>query len=89
MPSRELFKQQNPAYHDTTLPPDVAARVAVEEGSVVGWDRHVGWTGAMTGTRTFGSSAQIKDLLKKFSSTPKKTLAAAKEQIAKTRRQTA
>jgi transketolase len=52
-------------------------------------DRYIGGTGAMIGMHTFGSSAPIKDPLKKFGSTPKKVLAAAKEQIAKTRRQTA
>ena len=71
------------------LPPDITARVSVEAGSVIGWDRYVGMTGARIGMHTFGSSAPIKDLMKKFGFTPEKVLAAAKDQIAKHRRQTA
>jgi transketolase len=68
------------------LPPDIPARVSVEEGSVIGWDRYVGMTGATIGMHTFGSSAPIKDLLTKFGFTPEKVLAAAKEQIAKSKK---
>ena len=42
MPSWELFEQQDQTYRDRVLPPDVTARVAVELGSVIGWDRYVG-----------------------------------------------
>ena len=92
MPSWELFEQQDHAYRDSVLPPDITARVSVEEGSVIGWDRYVGGSGAKIGMHTFGSSAPIKDLLTKFGFTPEKVLTAAKEQIAnskKTMRQTA
>ena len=89
MPSWELFEQQDQAYRDSVLPPDVTARVSVEEGSVIGWDRYVGGGGAKIGMHTFGSSAPIKDLLTKFGFTPEKVLAAAKDQIANSRRQTA
>jgi transketolase len=85
MPSWELFEQQDQAYRNSVLPPDVTARVSVEAGSVIGWDRYVGMNGAKIGMHTFGSSAPIKDLLKKFGFTPEKVLAAAKEQIAKHR----
>ena len=83
MPSWELFEQQDQAYRDRVLPPDVRARVSVEEGSVIGWDRYVGRSGAEIGMHTFGSSAPLKDLQTKFGFTPEKVLAAAKEQIAK------
>ncbi len=89
MPSWELFEQQDQAYRDSVLPPGLTARVSVEEGSVIGWDRYAGSDGAKIGMHTFGSSAPIKDLMKKFGFTPEKVLAAAKEQIAKSRRQTA
>jgi transketolase len=85
MPSWELFEQQDRAYRDNVLPPDITARVSIEEGSVIGWDRYVGSTGAMIGMHSFGSSAPIKDLLKKFGFTPEKLLAAAKQQIARAR----
>ncbi|MGO8954907.1 MAG: transketolase [Rhodomicrobium sp.] len=89
MPSWELFEQQDKAYRDSVLPPEVTARVSVEEGSVIGWDRYVGSSGAKIGMHTFGSSAPIKDLLKKFGFTPEKVLAAAREQIATSGRQMA
>lgn len=82
MPSWELFEQQGRAYRDLILPPEIAARVSVEMGSVIGWDRYVGATGAKIGMHTFGSSAPLKDLLKEFGFTPEQVLAAAKEQIA-------
>jgi transketolase len=86
MPSWELFDEQDQAYRDSVLLPDVTARVSVEEGSVIGWDRYVGSAGAKIGMHTFGSSAPMKDLMTKFGFTPEKVLAAAKEQIAKARR---
>jgi transketolase len=83
MPSWELFEMQDRSYRDSVLPPDITARVSVEMGSVIGWDRYVGTTGATIGMNTFGSSAPLKDLLTKFGFTPAKVLAAAKQQIAK------
>ena len=83
MPSWELFEQQDETYRDSVLPPDVTARVSVEEGSVIGWDHYVGMTGAKIGMHTFGSSAPIKDLLKKFGFTPEKILDAARQQLAR------
>ena len=85
MPSWELFEQQDQSYRDGVLPPNITARVSVEMGSVIGWDRYVGTTGAKVGMTTFGSSAPLKDLLTKFGFTPAKVLAAAKEQIAKSK----
>jgi transketolase len=87
MPSWELFEQQDPAYRDRVLPPDVRARVSVEQGSVLGWDHYVGMTGAKIGMHTFGSSAPLKDLQTKFGFTPEKVLADAKDQLAKAKRQ--
>jgi transketolase len=85
MPSWELFEQQDQSYRDGVLPPDITARVSVEMGSVIGWDRYAGINGAKLGMHTFGSSAPLKDLLTKFGFTPAKVLAAAKEQIAKSK----
>ncbi|MGH6797918.1 MAG: transketolase-like TK C-terminal-containing protein, partial [Roseiarcus sp.] len=85
MPSWELFELQSKAYRDEILPPGVKARVSVEEGSVLGWDRYVGMTGAKIGMHTFGSSAPLKDLLTKFGFTPEKVLDAAKQQLAQAR----
>jgi transketolase len=83
MPSWDLFEQQDQSYRDSVLPPAVKARVSVEAGSVIGWDRYVGSGGAIIGMHTLGSSAPIKDLMKKFGFTPERVLAAANAQIAK------
>ena len=89
MPSWELFELQDQAYRDNVLPPEIKARVSVEAGSVIGWDRYVGTAGTKIGMRTFGASAPIEDLQTKFGFTQEKVLAAAKEQIAKHRSPTA
>jgi transketolase len=83
MPSWELFELQDQAYRDSVLPSGVTARVSVEAGSVIGWDRYAGNRGARIGMVSFGSSAPIQDLLTKFGFTPQHVLAAAKEQIAR------
>ncbi|MCP5888515.1 transketolase, partial [Klebsiella pneumoniae] len=74
MPSWDLFERQDEAYRNSVLPPEVLARVAVEQGSVIGWDRYAGSAGAIIGMHTFGASAPIKDLLTKFGFTPDKVL---------------
>jgi transketolase len=86
MPSWELFELQDKAYRDEVLPPEVKARVSVEEGSVLGWDHYVGMSGAKIGMQTFGSSAPLEDLLKKFGFTPEKVFEAAKQQLAQVRK---
>jgi transketolase len=86
MPSWELFEQQDQSYRDAVLPPDVTARVSAEMGAVIGWDRYVGMTGAKLGMNTFGSSAPLKDLLTKFGFTSEHVLAAARQQIVKSKK---
>ncbi|WP_375408475.1 transketolase [uncultured Methylobacterium sp.] len=86
MPSWDLFERQDEAYRNAVLVPEVLARVAVEQGSVIGWDRYAGSAGAIIGMSTFGSSAPIKDLQTKFGFTPEKVLQAARDQIAKHKR---
>jgi len=83
MPSWEIFEQQPQAYRERVLPPDVKARVAVEQGSILGWDRYVGNSGRVIGMNTFGASAPLKELQKKFGFEPDQVVAAAKEQIKK------
>lgn len=85
MPSWELFEQQSKEYRDSVLPPTVTARVAVEEASTFGWERYVGMNGAILGMKTFGASAPLKALLKKFGFTTENVVAAAKEQLATTK----
>jgi transketolase len=82
MPSWELFERQDERYRKTVLPPHIKARVAVEMGAVIGWDRYAGATGAIIGMHSFGASAPIKDLMQKFGFVPGKVMQAAKAQIA-------
>jgi len=83
MPSWEIFEHQPKAYRDSVLPPNVKARVAVEQGSILGWDRYVGNSGRVIGMNTFGASAPLKELQKKFGFEPNQIVMAAKEQLKK------
>jgi transketolase len=86
MPSWELFERQDEDYRNTVLPPQIRARVAVEMGSVIGWDRYAGCGGAIIGMHSFGASAPIKDLMRKFGFVADKVIDAAESQIARNSR---
>jgi transketolase len=66
MPSWEIFDQQDAAYKESVLPPDVTARVSVEMASTFGWARYTGLKGRNVGIDRFGASAPLKDLLPYF-----------------------
>jgi transketolase len=83
MPSWELFEQQDAAYRESVLPAAVTARVSVEMASTFGWERYVGPKGKMIGMHSFGASAPLKDVLKKFGFLPDKVIATAKEALGK------
>jgi transketolase len=85
MPSWELFEHQDQAYKDSVIPPDVIARVAVEKGSILGWTRYTGLRGHIIGMRTFGASAPLKELQRKYGFMPENIVAAAREQAEKAR----
>ena len=86
MPSWELFEHQPQEYKDSVLPPSVTARVSVEQASTLGWERYTGLTGKKIGMRTFGASAPLKELQKKFGFHPENVVAAAREQLGKRER---
>jgi len=75
------FDPQDPIWpnRDNVLPPSVQARVAVEQASTLGWERYVGMSGRIIGTKTFGASAPLKELQRKFGFEPEQVAAAAKE----------
>jgi transketolase len=79
MPCWEIFERQEQAYQDEVLPPELTARVSIEEASTLGWDRFVGPEGAKVGMHTFGSSAPLKDVQSKFGFTPYEVAERAKE----------
>ncbi len=81
MPSWDIFEQQPREYRETVLPPRVKARVAVEQGSTLGWERYVGESGRVIGMKTFGASAPLKELQRKFGFEPEGVMAAAMEQL--------
>jgi transketolase len=83
IPSFELFEKQDAAYKESVLPQAVTARVSVEMASTFGWERYVGPKGKMVGMHSFGASAPLKDLLKKFGFTVENVVAAAKEAMGK------
>ena len=81
MASWELFERQDQGYRDSVIPPDVSARVAVEQASTMGWDRYVGTAGSIIGMETFGTSAPLKDVQRKYGFTPDRVIAVAREQL--------
>lgn len=81
LPCWELFDDQDQVYRDSVLPPKVTARVSVEAASTFGWDRYVGFKGQTIGMRSFGASAPLKDLLKRFGFTADQVVAAARKQL--------
>jgi len=79
MPSWDIFEHQPQSYREDVLPANVKARIAVEQGSVLGWERYVGAEGRVIGMKTFGASAPLKELQHKFGFEPERIVAAAME----------
>jgi transketolase len=79
MPSWDIFEHQPQSYREEVLPSRVTARLAVEQGSVLGWDRYVGAAGRIIGMKTFGASAPLKELQRKFGFEPERVVATAME----------
>jgi len=83
MPCWELFEQQDATYIESVLPSNVTARVSIEMAATLGWDRYVGPKGKIIGMPSFGASAPLKDLLKKFGFDADRVVAAAKQTLGK------
>jgi transketolase len=67
LPSWELFEAQPQEYRDSVLPPSVLARVAVEAGVPMGWERYVGPLGKVVGVAgRYGASAPVKVVMEKY-----------------------
>jgi transketolase len=79
MPSWDIFEDQSPNYRESVLPPNVKVRVAVEQASTFGWERYVGDSGRVIGMKTFGASAPLKELQRKFGFEPDRVVAVVKE----------
>jgi transketolase len=81
IPSWDIFDHQTKEYRDSVLPPSVTARVSIEQGSTFGWERYAGNSGHTIGMNTFGASAPLKELQKKFGFHPEEVVTAAKKQL--------
>jgi transketolase len=79
MPSWDIFDHQPKEYRESVLPPNVKARIAIEQASTFGWERYVGDAGRVIGMQTFGASAPLRELQKKFGFHPDRVVATAKE----------
>jgi transketolase len=86
MPSWDIFERQTKDYQDSVLPPDVTARVAVEQASTFGWERYLGSSGRSIGMKTFGASAPLKELQRKFGFEPGRVTQVAKALVARGKR---
>jgi transketolase len=83
IPSWDIFDHQDQSYRDQVLPPNVTARVAVEQAAILGWSQYVGPKGYVIGMRSFGASAPLKDLQKKFGFTVDAVVQKARELVGK------
>jgi len=82
MPSWDIFDEQSQEYRDSVLPPQVTARVAVEQASTFGWERYVGPHGRIVGMHTFGASAPLKELLRHYGFEPEHLVEVVKQAVA-------
>jgi transketolase len=83
MPSWDIFDHQTQDYRDSVLPPSVRARIAVEQASTFGWERYTGLDGRVVGMKTFGASAPLQELQRRFGFEPNLLVAAAKQLLRK------
>jgi transketolase len=83
MPSWELFAAQDQAYRDSVLPPSVKARVAIEAGVKMGWERWLGDHGRFVGMNSFGASGPFNKLYEFYGLTPDRVAAEAKAALGK------
>ncbi len=81
MPCWELFEEQDAAYRESVMPSTVTARVSIEAGRTLGWERFVGLHGVCIGVNTFGASAPYERLYQEFGLTSAAVVAAARKVI--------
>jgi transketolase len=84
MPSWDIFDHETTEYRDSVLPPQVKPRVAIEQASTLGWERYVGSSGRIIGMKTFGASAPLKELQRKFGFEPDRVVEVVKDLLERT-----
>ncbi len=77
LPSWELFEAQSEDYHSEVLPSSIRARVSIEAGTPMGWERYVGLDGVVIGVPRFGASAPMKVMYEKLGLTAQQVIDAA------------
>jgi transketolase len=82
MPSWELFEAQPVEYRRSVLPPNIRARVSMETGPTLGWERYVGDDGIAIGINGYGASAPYQEIYKNLGLTAEAMAAAAEKLIA-------
>jgi transketolase len=82
MPSWDLFEEQPVEYRHQVLPPAIEARIAIEQASSFGWERHVGPRGRIIAMHTFGASAPLKELQRRYGFEPESVISAVKSMLA-------
>jgi transketolase len=81
LPSWELFEAQSQDYRDSVLPPSVTARVSIEAGVTLGWERYVGSQGIAIGLNRFGASAPYETIYRELGLTPEAVAVAARSLV--------
>jgi transketolase len=81
--SIDAVQAVNSGHPGTPMAPRVTARIAIEQASTFGWERYIGSTGRIIGMNTFGASAPLKALQKKFGFDPDHVVTNAKEIVGK------
>jgi transketolase len=80
-----LFERQPQSYRDAVLPPGVRARVSIEAAAPLGWERYVGFDGAIIGVTDFGTSAPGPIVMREFGFTPGHVVETAKQVLGRNR----
>ena len=78
MPSWELFDEATQEHRDAVLPPQVTARVAIEAGVTLGWERYTGIQGKTLGVDRYGISAPYEEIYREFNLTPDAVVSAVR-----------
>ena len=86
-PSWQLFSAQPRAYRESVLPPGIRARVAVEAGVPMGWERWVGDAGVVVGIQRFGASAPYQEIYRQFGLTAEHIIEEARHSLERVRKE--
>ena len=81
MPSWELFAAQDAAYRESVLPAAITARVSIEAGVTLGWERYLGLGGKAIGLDRYGASAPYKAIYQNLGIIAEAMVAAALELV--------